>query len=642
MENPETRADRERLVSSLGIPMEAETSREFVENGGEISAAGLAALVDGDVAERTWLDWNPGQRERLAIPGFRAALETMLSAGVGVGYSIDRFRPASTSLPDPDPEGDRWVEAFERTVAARNSLDLCVYVRPEIRETLLDTNAAADKDAERWDSMLSLMADGLFYELGIVVPRVELLVDESLAPTEIRIDVNDAHLPRRFLIPSDRVLVNDTVDRLTLLNVRGEEAVNPANLSECATVSSADAKICEQAGLTTWNQADYAVLSISATVRQMAGAFVSTHLVHFFCDRLSQAFPTVVEEMKKTMSQAAIAQVLRALVDEEISIRNLVRVFQVLTLPQASIPADLSRQIVFSPSVLQRSQLVHDPDAQMSFLERRLFCVRSSMARYISHKFTRGGNTLVVYLLDPGMEARLAHPRPLSSRDRAVLVRAVRDEVGNLPATAQHPVILTTAAIRRRLRREIAPAFPRLAVLSYPELSPDMNIQPLARIQAPELGDLFARLGLHDGDGSSPVALSLASDDPLVTSLLAAKARVVAATQLRRASREHAIPLMGECLDAILGEVAGESTAAQLANVLPGRADVRVQWDRVVELILSIGRAACGVIERPTAEGPEERRRFYADVARVRAATHRLARAVAEAGVGDHRRADSR
>jgi type III secretion protein V len=58
----------------------------------------------------------------------------------------------------------------------------------------------------------------------------------------------------------------------------------------------------------------------------------------------------------------------------------------------------------------------------------------------------------------------------------------VAEEVGGLPPTTQKPVILTTLESRRPLRRLIDVEFPHLAVLSYQELSPDLNIQPIARI----------------------------------------------------------------------------------------------------------------------------------------------------------------
>jgi type III secretion protein V len=59
---------------------------------------------------------------------------------------------------------------------------------------------------------------------------------------------------------------------------------------------------------------------------------------------------------------------------------------------------------------------------------------------------------------------------------------AVNLEVGSLSTAAQNPVLLTSMDIRRTLQKLIEPDFPNLAVLSYQELSPEMNIQPIARI----------------------------------------------------------------------------------------------------------------------------------------------------------------
>jgi type III secretion protein V len=110
--------------------------------------------------------------------------------------------------------------------------------------------------------------------------------------------------------------------------------------------------------------------------------------------------------------------------------------------------------------------------------------VRASLKRYISHKYTRGQNTLIVYLLDPQIEARLRDPTELRLEERTEFIRCVRTEVGSLPPTAQEPVLLTSFECRLRLRNELRHEFPRLMVVSYQELSPDMNIQPIARISS--------------------------------------------------------------------------------------------------------------------------------------------------------------
>ena len=117
--------------------------------------------------------------------------------------------------------------------------------------------------------------------------------------------------------------------------------------------------------------------------------------------------------------------------------------------------------------------------------------VRQSLKRYISFKYSRGRSTLAVYLLDPEIEdivkssiqvtpsgSYLAIEPDISGE----ILSAVRREIGQTPSSAQQPAILTSPDIRRYLRRLIEMEFPYVAVLSYQELTPEMNIQPLARV----------------------------------------------------------------------------------------------------------------------------------------------------------------
>ncbi|MGH9846941.1 MAG: FHIPEP family type III secretion protein, partial [Blastocatellia bacterium] len=87
---------------------------------------------------------------------------------------------------------------------------------------------------------------------------------------------------------------------------------------------------------------------------------------------------------------------------------------------------------------------------------------------------------------DPEIEARisdhLVSTRPMAKDEVEKILAAVRQEVESVPASVASPVILTVSTIRSSLRGMIAAEFPRLPVLSYDELSPEMNIQPLARI----------------------------------------------------------------------------------------------------------------------------------------------------------------
>ncbi|MOA57441.1 Secretion system apparatus protein SsaV [compost metagenome] len=62
------------------------------------------------------------------------------------------------------------------------------------------------------------------------------------------------------------------------------------------------------------------------------------------------------------------------------------------------------------------------------------------------------------------------------------LVENIKRTVGDLAASQQRPVLLTSMDIRRYMRKMIEQDLYELPVLSYQELTQDINIQPLARI----------------------------------------------------------------------------------------------------------------------------------------------------------------
>jgi type III secretion protein V len=261
-----------------------------------------------------------------------------------------------------------------------------------------------------------------------------------------------------------KCLVNDTPDRLRLLGIEAEPAQNPANGNACGWISGEQKKLAEDAGLTTWDAPGYIVLHLSAVLRKNAAEFVGIQETQNMLEQLEQAFPALVKEVvPKAVSPFQLTDILRRLVEEEISIRDLRNILQAL--------ADWGP--VENDTVMLTEY------------------VRAALKRYISHKYTRGQSTLIVYLLDPQIEETVRSSVQHTSSGSYLalepeitqeILAAVRNEVGNLPPSAQQPVVLTTMEIRRYFRKLVELEFPHLAVLSYQELSPEMNIQPIARI----------------------------------------------------------------------------------------------------------------------------------------------------------------
>ena len=98
---------------------------------------------------------------------------------------------------------------------------------------------------------------------------------------------------------------------------------------------------------------------------------------------------------------------------------------------------------------------------------------------------------LPAYLLAPNVEetvrsaVRQTSAGSYLALDPAVgkrLVENVRKTVGDLPTSGQRPVLLASMDIRRYLRKLIEQDLHDLQVISYQELTTEVNIQPLARI----------------------------------------------------------------------------------------------------------------------------------------------------------------
>jgi type III secretion protein V len=461
-----------------GVGAEPEAIASFVADA---LFANRGLLVGPRPCRRLWTDWTGRAEEPPAC--FADLLRGLVRAGVSVTRLLD--------LPAPDPESAFTAQAaaaaMEEVMAGLTGRRVALIVGPRQYARFAETEAPPGTEGdgtESMDALLQLVTDGLFYELGVVFPTPLVVCDETLGPWEVRVRLNDVRAPSFQGLAPDQFLVNDTAERLALLNLEGRSAVNPANGTEGAILGdSGGAKaVVQAAGLTTWDDRQYAILHMAGVVRRNAGALVTTSVVTFLLDRLGLAFPALVRRASETYTGPRLARVLRRLVDEEISIRDLRTILEALVAVRDPVTADHSRYILFLASpgtvALQSTLFPDGPGDDMALVEM----VRSNMKRYISHKHIRGANTLVAFLVAPEIERRFDDPAPLSTAEKRRLLDSFAEELGHLPSTAQTPVILTTPTVRARLRDEIRGEFPLVAVLSYYELTPETNIQPIARI----------------------------------------------------------------------------------------------------------------------------------------------------------------
>jgi type III secretory pathway component EscV len=179
-------------------------------------------------------------------------------------------------------------------------------------------------------------------------------------------------------------------------------------------------------------------------------------------DALERTHPALVREVvPKLISPVLLTDVLRRLVEEGISLRNLRDILGALAewAPQERDPVALTEH------------------------------VRVALRRAITYKHAGDAGVLAAYLLDPMIEDAIRDAiqktatgsylalEPQISRD---IIAAVGRALG--PEGSNGAVLLTGVEIRRYVRRLVELEHPGLAVLSYQELAPEAQIRPIARI----------------------------------------------------------------------------------------------------------------------------------------------------------------
>jgi len=431
------------------------------------------------LSERIFKEWLPRDQESGAAPDLSGeGFHQLLLGLIRRGFRIDRSKsPVTSAARKPET-------LMEESVSGASTLTL--YLSKEqaaIPSFNVDGNAPPTDDDESLGALTRLMQDGLFVELGILLPNLKTEIDERLEGHEFQLQINDLRLPPLPGLEPDQTLVADTVERLALLNVTGEKAFNPTNGLESAIIRGVKAaNTCRQASLTTWGPTGFVILSISAEIRRHAGALLTQDLLEFMMGQVAQVHPALVKAVLTRFELAELTPILRDLLDEEISIGDLHAILEGLLALNGATTADLSKYIVFFPYTLNLCQLTVAAQGRALQADDCSNYVRTFLKRYISHKYTRGQSSLLVYLIDPEIEARLnqIEAQSLNLEERTQLIDGVLNEAVYSPSST--PVILTSIETRRLLRKLIEREFPWLAVLSYQELAPELNIQSIARI----------------------------------------------------------------------------------------------------------------------------------------------------------------
>jgi type III secretion protein V len=299
-----------------------------------------------------------------------------------------------------------------------------------------------------------------FAETGITIPAVRLRPHcAGLATGGYVLRLNEVPMARGEVVPGSGLVVS-TPEQLREFGIAGRPATHPDGRPACWIAADALAA-ARQRGLATLEPDEVIIAHLLQLLRRYGHEFIGIQEAQTLLDGLERTHPALVREVvPKLVAPALLADVLRRLAEEGISLRGL-------------------RDIL--GALAEWAPLERDPVALTEH-------VRSALRRQITFKYASQSGVLGVYLLDPVIEetVREAIQRTATGSYLALepaLSRDITKAVGAAVAGQSAPVVLTTADIRRYVRRLVEAEHPQVAVVSYQELSPDAKLQPLGRIR---------------------------------------------------------------------------------------------------------------------------------------------------------------
>ncbi|MQA40709.1 type III secretion system export apparatus subunit SctV [Rugamonas aquatica] len=400
------------------------------------------------------------------IPGMPTLVFIALFALIGgMGFILHRNsnRPASAS------SGGGGLGAMPGMAAAgqgkpRPGADPASEFSPTV-PLLMDVaeSLSATLRADLLNDELLKVRRALYFDLGVPFPGISLRFNDTLPANSYAIQLQEVPVAHGHLRPG-YLFVRESEDTLRALGVATETDTPFLPNLQTVWVGEGLQDLLTRAGTSTMDATQVLTYHLALVLKKYAADFIGIQETRFLLSSMEERFPDLVKEVQRVMAIQKIAEILQRLVSEDVSIRNLRTILEAL---------------------IDWGQKEKDSVLLTEY-------IRAALKRHLSHKYSGGQNMLPAYLFAPNVEetmrtairqtsagSYLALDPQVSRR----LLDSIKRAVGDLSVATQRPVLLTSMDIRRYVRKMIEQDLYDLPVISYQELTTEINIQPLARIE---------------------------------------------------------------------------------------------------------------------------------------------------------------
>jgi flagellar biosynthesis protein FlhA len=396
------------------------------------------------------------------VPGL-PTIPFFFTAGVlaSIAWVITRFNAekAANEKASSDEQSNR---PKKENIEAMLPLDM---VELEVGYGLINI-VESDQSGDLLERIVSIRKQ-FALDMGIVVPSIHIRDNLQLQPGEYRVLIKGNRIGGGVLRP-ECLLAMDPGNVAS--PVPGVATKEPAFGLDALWVSKGQKEEAEMAGYTVVDLPTVMATHLTEILRTHAHELFGRQEADGLVENFKKNYPKVVQELiPDVLSLGVVVKVLQNLLREQVSIRDLLTIFETL--------ADEGHKVK-DPEILTES-------------------VRKGLSRSITRKYSGEGGEISVMTLAPRVEELIANSL-LQTEQGVQLVMDPRQAQGILtnisstieqhPEIAGQPILLTSPTSRRHIFKLTNRFLPQVVVLSHNEISADAHIQAVGLVEMTNAG----------------------------------------------------------------------------------------------------------------------------------------------------------
>ena len=300
-------------------------------------------------------------------------------------------------------------------------------------------------------------------EMGTVVPIIRLRDNIQLNPNQYIIKIKGVQVADGEIMFDHYMAMNPGYVEEEIVGI---DTTEPSFHLPAKWITEGQRERAESLGYTVVDPPSIIATHLTEVIRQHIAELLTRQDTQNLIDNLKESNPSVVEELTpKLLGLGEVQKVLQNLLEEGISIRDLLTIFETL--------ADYAAT-------------TRDTDVLTEY-------VRQALKRAISAKYFEPGETTQVVTLDPKIEQEIMASVKQTEqgsyltldpeRTRAIIA-STEAELKKLDDLGRNEIVVTSPIVRIYYKKLTQDYFADLVAISYNEIENDVELQSIGMITA--------------------------------------------------------------------------------------------------------------------------------------------------------------